>query len=73
MSDLPVGLRAAIERELTGVSRRDLAGRAAATSQAYRAGRGSAGVIRGRDDALAYALTRLPATVAASMTVFAEI
>ncbi|WP_337189352.1 small ribosomal subunit Rsm22 family protein [Phenylobacterium sp.] len=71
-SELPPGLRAALERELTGVSRRDLADRAAATSRAYRAGRGSAGVIRGRDDALAYALTRLPATFAACAAAFGE-
>ncbi|ODT88240.1 small ribosomal subunit Rsm22 family protein [Phenylobacterium sp. SCN 70-31] len=71
-SELPPGLRVALERELTGVSRRDLAGRAAATSRAYRSGRGSAGVIRGRDDALAYALTRLPATFAACAAAFGE-
>jgi len=70
--ELPPGLRAAIERELSGASRRDLAARTAATTEAYRAGRGSAAVIKGRDDALAYALARLPATYAADAAVFAE-
>jgi ribosomal protein RSM22 (predicted rRNA methylase) len=72
MSELPAALRAAVARELEGVSRRDLAARAERTSQAYRAGRGSAGVIQGREDALAYALARLPATYAACAAVLAE-
>jgi len=70
--ELPPALRAAIDRELSGASRRDLADRTAATTEAYRAGRGSASVIKGRDDALAYALVRLPATYAACATVFDE-
>lgn len=70
--DLPPALRAAIERELQGVSRKDLAARAGRTSEAYRAGRGSAGVIQGREDALAYALARLPATYAACAAVLGE-
>lgn len=71
-SELPPGLRAAIDRELSGASRRDLADRTAATTAAYRSGRGSSAVIKGRDDALAYALARLPATYAASARVFDE-
>jgi ribosomal protein RSM22 (predicted rRNA methylase) len=71
-SELPPGLRAAIDRELSGASRRDLAQRTAATTEAYRAGRGSSAVIKGRDDALAYALARLPATYAADAAVFDE-
>ena len=70
--ELPPALRAAIDAELSGASRRDLADRTAATTQAYRAGRGSSAVIKGRDDALAYALARLPATYAACASVFAE-
>jgi ribosomal protein RSM22 (predicted rRNA methylase) len=70
--ELPAALSVALAGALEGVSRRDLSLRAARTSAAYRAGRGSAGVIRGADDALAYALTRLPATYAACASVFAE-
>src|SRR5207302_5097818 len=65
-------LRAALARQLEGVSRKELAVQAQRTSQAYRSGKGSAGVIRGREDALAYALARLPATYAACAAVFAE-
>jgi len=71
--ELPSGLRAAIDRELSGASRRELAERTAKTTEAYRAGRGSSAVIKGRDDALAYALARLPATFAANTAVFAEL
>jgi len=70
--DLPAGLRAAIDRELEGRARGDLAARTAATTAAYRAGGTSFTAIRGEADALAYALARLPATYAATATVFAE-
>jgi ribosomal protein RSM22 (predicted rRNA methylase) len=70
--DLPGPLRAALDHALEGVPRKGLAERAARTSQAYRAGQPSSGVIRDADDALAYALTRLPATYAACATVLAE-
>jgi ribosomal protein RSM22 (predicted rRNA methylase) len=70
--ELPGALRAALERELEGVGRKDLAVRAQRTSAAYRAGAGSAGVIREDADALAYALARLPAPYAACAAVFAE-
>jgi ribosomal protein RSM22 (predicted rRNA methylase) len=70
--DLPAALRGALDRALEGVPRKGLAERAARTSQAYRAGQGSAGVIREAGDALAYALTRLPATYAACASVLAE-
>ena len=69
---LPQALRAALDRELEGVSRKALAERAARTSAAYRAGEASAGVIRSREDALAYAMVRLPATYAACAAVLAE-
>ncbi len=69
---LPAPLRAALDRALEGAPRKGLAERAARTSQAYRSGLPSSGVIREPDDALAYALTRLPATYAACATVLAE-
>ena len=72
MSELPGALRAALDQILEGVPRKGLADRARATSDAYRAGKPSSGVIRGADDALAYALTRLPATYAACAAVFDE-
>jgi ribosomal protein RSM22 (predicted rRNA methylase) len=67
--DLPSDLRAALDRLATGTSRKDLAVRAAAQSQNYRAGGGSQ-AIRSRDDALAYAFARLPATYAAATAAF---
>jgi ribosomal protein RSM22 (predicted rRNA methylase) len=70
--DLPAPLRAALDRALEGVPRKGLAERAARTSEAYRAGLPSSGVIREAEDVLAYALTRLPATYAACATVLAE-
>jgi len=70
--DLPAALRAALDLALEGMPRKGLAERAARTSEAYRAGRPSSDVIREADDALAYALTRLPATYAACAAVLAE-
>jgi ribosomal protein RSM22 (predicted rRNA methylase) len=70
--DLPPALRAAIERELAGVSRRGLAGRAQAISLAYRDGQPSSRAVTAPADAQAYALARLPATYAAAAAVFAE-
>jgi ribosomal protein RSM22 (predicted rRNA methylase) len=72
VSELPAALAAALDRALEGVSRKDLAARAARTSAAYRAGGGSAEVIQSAADALAYALVRLPATYAANAAVLAE-
>lgn len=70
--DLPAALKAALEAELVGVSRRTLGERRAAATAAYRAGGASSAVIQGGEDALAYALARLPATYAAAAAVFAE-
>ena len=62
---VPDHVIAALEALAEGKSTRDLTARAAAISERYRSGGGSAGVIRDADDALAYALTRMPATYAA--------
>ncbi|HUI98428.1 MAG TPA: small ribosomal subunit Rsm22 family protein [Xanthobacteraceae bacterium] len=65
-ADLPADLRGGLEQLTQGRSHGALAQRAAALSQRYRAGGRSADAIRDHDDALAYALTRLPATYAAA-------
>lgn len=62
--DLPAVLRAALEQRMHGLPRSRIAARAAAISRTYRDG-GNSGAIRGDDDALAYALARMPATYAA--------
>src|SRR5881398_2588519 len=62
--DLPTELKAALNGKLRGFSRSDAAGRAALISKTYRDGGGS-GAIRSETDALAYALSRMPATYAA--------
>src|SRR6202035_826189 len=61
---LPAELKAALDERLEGLSRSDVADRAAAISKTYRDGGGS-GAIRTGTDALAYALARMPATYAA--------
>ncbi|RFB81303.1 small ribosomal subunit Rsm22 family protein [Methylovirgula sp. 4M-Z18] len=72
MSALPSDLSAALATLLHGVSRNDLAARAATMSQHYRGAGGSASVVRDRQDALAYALTRMPATYAAVLSAMRE-
>ena len=62
---LPVELRDAIARTLEGVSRKGLAERAERVSDLYRRGGGSALAIRDEADALAYVVTRMPATYGA--------
>src|SRR4030088_3418112 len=61
---LPAELKAALDAKLQGLSRNDAAERAALISQTYRDGGGS-GAIRSEADALAYAVSRMPATYAA--------
>ena len=61
---LPAELKAALEAKLHGLSRSDAAERSARISETYRGGGGSA-AIRTEADALAYALSRMPATYAA--------
>lgn len=63
---LPAPLKKALDAKLEGLSRRDAAARAGAISATYRAG-GDSATIRTDDDALAYALARMPATYAAAV------
>jgi ribosomal protein RSM22 (predicted rRNA methylase) len=72
-TDLPSGLQAGLDSAMQGVSRNALGQRAASISRAYRSGGCSAQVIRSKDDALAYALARLPATFAAVASVLAAL
>jgi ribosomal protein RSM22 (predicted rRNA methylase) len=72
-TDFPSDLQAGLDRAMQGVSRKALAQRAAAISQAYRSGGCSAQAIQSADDALAYALARLPATFAAVTAVLAAL
>ena len=62
--DLPAELKAALDARLEGLSRKDIATRAALISKTYRDG-GSSAAIKSETDALAYALARMPATYAA--------
>ena len=70
---LPEALRAAIDQRLEGQGRAGLAQRAQALSEGYRGGRASSALVRGEADALAYALTRTPATYAAARRALEEV
>ena len=70
---LPETLRAAIDRRLEGQGRAGLAQRAQALSEGYRGGRASSALVKGEADALAYALTRTPATYAAVRRALSEV
>jgi ribosomal protein RSM22 (predicted rRNA methylase) len=61
---LPAELKAALDAKLEGLSRQDIAKRAAQISKTYRDG-GSSISIKSDADALAYAIVRMPATYAA--------
>ena len=72
---LPAKLSAALSAKLDGVSRSEIAARAAQISKTYRDGGGS-GTIASETDALAYAAARMPATyaaLAASLNALGEI
>ena len=71
--ELPAKLREAISALLEGVSRTTLAERAARMSGQYRAGGTTACAVRDRSDALAYLVSRLPATYAAVRQVFSRL
>ncbi len=62
---LPAALRTAMEAMTEGRSGRELGARSAEISRLYRAHAPSSRAVTGADDALAYALTRMPATYAA--------
>ncbi len=65
--DLPSDVRRALDNLSHGVSRNTIAERAAAQSATFRAGGGSRAIAT-RDDALAYAFARMPATYAAAIS-----
>ncbi len=66
---LPAELSNAIGILLEGRGRKALAERASHLSSGFRARRSSQELLRGEEDALAYALTRLPATYAANAAI----
>lgn len=70
---LPAALRAAIDLALEGQGRGALAQRAGQISEGYRRGRASSALVRDASDALAYALTRTPATYAATRRALEEV
>ncbi|PPD44287.1 MAG: rRNA methyltransferase [Methylocystis sp.] len=65
---LPAALAAAIEAQLERRPRKALAESALRLSETYRARKPTSDAIRDETDALAYALTRMPATYAAVVT-----
>ncbi|WP_363347086.1 small ribosomal subunit Rsm22 family protein [Methylocystis echinoides] len=64
-ASLPAGLAAAMVAQLERRPRKALAESARRLSESYRAHKPTSDAIRGETDALAYALTRMPATYAA--------
>ena len=71
--DLPPSLRSALDKLARGRSQRGFTQRAETISQLYRSGGASRDAIHNGDDAIAYALTRLPATYAATAAVIAAV
>ena len=67
-AELPHSLRSRLEVLAEGRSGRVLSERSAAISEHYRAFRPSSGQIVASDDALAYAMSRMPATYAAVLS-----
>jgi ribosomal protein RSM22 (predicted rRNA methylase) len=67
---LPLALKAHIDTLLEGISRNDLALRASIISTAYRSGDASVAAIADETSAIAYVLSRMPATYAATLAVF---
>jgi ribosomal protein RSM22 (predicted rRNA methylase) len=69
LSSPPAALAAALDALLDGQPRKELQARAQRMSEGFRARKPSSETIRDETDALAYALTRLPATYAATASV----
>ncbi|MEZ5850307.1 MAG: small ribosomal subunit Rsm22 family protein [Hyphomicrobiaceae bacterium] len=69
----PADVRSRLDQLLEGVSRNDLAARAQRISDRYRRGAPSSAAIRDANDALAYALTRMPATFAATHAALSDL
>jgi ribosomal protein RSM22 (predicted rRNA methylase) len=67
MTLLPGALRSALERLAEGHGRTDLAERSRQITATYQARRNSSQSLQSGDDALAYALARMPATYAAAL------
>lgn len=72
-TSLPAQLSSALEALLEGQGRKELIARATRLSEGFRARQSSRELMRDETDALAYALTRLPATYAANATVLRKI
>jgi len=70
---VPPRLKEAADSLLEGVSRKELAAHSTAISRDYRAGRGSAGVVKDHTGTLAYLVARLPATYAVAAAVLAQV
>jgi ribosomal protein RSM22 (predicted rRNA methylase) len=70
---LPPGLAAALAAQLERRPRKALAESAERLSDSYRARKPTSEAIRTETDALAYALTRMPATYAAAITVLGRL
>jgi ribosomal protein RSM22 (predicted rRNA methylase) len=73
LSALPASVRQALDALLAGRSRRDLVTRSHDISEHYREKRNSRGAVRDVDDALAYAVARMPATYAAMAHALGEL
>ena len=67
MTLLPGALRSALDRLTEGRGRADLAQRSRQITATYQARRNSSQSLHAADDALAYALARMPATYAATL------
>lgn len=65
--NMPDHVKSSLQAMLEGVSRKDLAARAALLTDTYRNAGSSSAAVKDRQDALAYAVARMPATYAATV------